>query len=110
MSAPALTYDQWVAGVEYGNGDRGQRCRALPRLGLNGYQASLGYVLNTNWQITGGWQRLDYAPLQRHCSSMARRASTWMRGSCISICTSRAKRADRGDAGKAGTAAPHCAP
>jgi hypothetical protein len=33
----------------------------MPELGLNGYQASLGYVLNKNWQITGGWQRWDYA-------------------------------------------------
>jgi hypothetical protein len=54
------TYDQWVAGIEYGNAVAGSAPNT-PRLGLNGYQASLGYVLNTNWQITGGWQRLDYA-------------------------------------------------
>jgi hypothetical protein len=59
VSASA-TYDQWVAGVEYGNAVAGSAPNT-PRLGLNGYQASLGYVLNTNWQITGGWQRLDYA-------------------------------------------------
>jgi hypothetical protein len=59
LSASA-TYDQWVAGVEYGNGVAGSTAGA-PRLGLNGYQASLGYVLNSNWQITGGWQRLDYS-------------------------------------------------
>ena len=55
----SATYDQWVAGLEYGNAVAGSAPGA-PRLGLNGYQASLGYVLNTNWQITGGWQRLDY--------------------------------------------------
>jgi hypothetical protein len=60
----SATYDQWVAGVEYGNGVADSVAQLGvngARLGLNGYQASLGYVLNTNWQITGGWQRLDYA-------------------------------------------------
>lgn len=59
VSADAA-YDQWVAGVEYGNG-HADSAAGLPQLGLNGYQASLGYVLNKNWQITGGWQKLDYA-------------------------------------------------
>ena len=59
VSADA-TYDRWVAGLEYGNGNA-DAVAGLPQLGLNGYQASLGYVLNKNWQITGGWQRLDYA-------------------------------------------------
>jgi len=54
------TYDQWVAGVEYGSGSA-DGVAGMPQLDLNGYQASLGYVLNKNWQITGGWQRLDYA-------------------------------------------------
>jgi hypothetical protein len=54
------TYDQWIAGVEYGNGSA-NGVAGMPQLDLNGYQASLGYVLNKNWQITGGWQRLDYA-------------------------------------------------
>lgn len=57
VSASA-TYDQWIAGVEYGNGHADG---VAPELGLNGYQASLGYVPNRNWQITGGWQRLDYS-------------------------------------------------
>ena len=59
-ASASATYDQWVAGLEYGNAVAGSAAGA-PRLGLNGYQASLGYVLNTNWQITGGWQRLGYA-------------------------------------------------
>jgi hypothetical protein len=58
VSASA-NYESWVAGVEYGNAIAGSP-PGQPRLGLNGYQASIGYVLNTNWQITGGWQRLDY--------------------------------------------------
>ena len=53
------TYDQWIAGIEYGDGVAGSAPGAL-RLDLNGYQASVGYVLNSNWQITAGWQRLDY--------------------------------------------------
>ncbi|MBN9545193.1 MAG: hypothetical protein J0I19_06955 [Alphaproteobacteria bacterium] len=56
----AATYGSWVWGVEVGNAVAGSPA-GLPRLELNGYQASLGYVLNNNWQITGGWQRLDYA-------------------------------------------------
>ena len=32
-----------------------------PALGLHAYQASIGYVLNANMQITTGWQRIDYA-------------------------------------------------
>jgi len=59
VSASA-NYGSWVAGVEYGNAVAGSP-PGRPRLSLNGYQASIGYVLNTNWQITGGWQRLDYA-------------------------------------------------
>jgi hypothetical protein len=45
--------------LEYGNGVAGSVAGA-PRLDLNGYQASIGYMLNNNWQITAGWQRLDY--------------------------------------------------
>ena len=58
-ASASATYDQWIAGVEYGNGVAGSTAGA-PRLGLNGYQASVGYVLNSNWQITAGWQRLEY--------------------------------------------------
>ncbi len=58
--AARATYGSWIAGLEYGNGVAGSAA-GLPRLGLNGYQASAGYVLNDNWQITGGWQKLDYA-------------------------------------------------
>lgn len=57
--AARTTYGSWIGGIEYGNGVAGSAA-GLPRLGLNGYQASVGYVLNANWQITGGWQKLDY--------------------------------------------------
>lgn len=59
VSADAI-YDQWVAGAEYGNG-HADSTAGQPQLVLDGYQASLGYVLNKNWQVTAGWQRLDYA-------------------------------------------------
>ena len=58
VSASAI-YDQWLAGFEYGSGVAGSAGGA-PRIDLNGYQASVGYVLNSNWQVTLGWQRLEY--------------------------------------------------
>ncbi len=64
VSASA-NYGSWVAGVEYGNAVAGSP-PGQPRLGLNGYQASVGYVLNTNWQITGGLAAAGLCPQQRH--------------------------------------------
>ena len=55
----SATYSQWIAGFEYGKGVAGSAGGA-PRIELNGYQASVGYVLNSNWQVTLGWQRLEY--------------------------------------------------
>jgi predicted porin len=48
-----------IAGLEYGNG-LADKVTGLPRLGLNGYQASLGYALNSGLEISGGWQQLAY--------------------------------------------------
>lgn len=59
MSAGA-TYAAWIASIEYGNGVA-NAVPGLPRMGVSGGQASLGYVLNGNMQLTGGWQRLSYA-------------------------------------------------
>jgi hypothetical protein len=58
-ASASATYDQWIAGFEYGNGVAGGAGGAA-RIDLNGYQASVGYVLSSNWQITLGWQRLEY--------------------------------------------------
>jgi hypothetical protein len=55
-----ITDGDFVAGVEYGDGVA-DRVAALPRLSLHGYQASLGYALNSSIQISAGWQQLDYA-------------------------------------------------
>ena len=56
----SLTDGDFVVGTEYGNGVA-DKVSTLPRLGLNGYQGSVGYVLNPSIQITAGWQQLDYS-------------------------------------------------
>jgi hypothetical protein len=50
----------WRAGVEYGNGVA-NAAAGLPRLGLNGMQASLGYTVSSSVAVSGGWQHLIYA-------------------------------------------------
>lgn len=55
-----ITDGPWLAGLELGNGDA-DATPGSPALGLHAYQASIGYVLNANMQITTGWQRIDYA-------------------------------------------------
>jgi hypothetical protein len=47
------------AGVEYGNGEA-DTVAGLPRLGLNAYQASIGYVVSPSIQISAGWQDWTY--------------------------------------------------
>lgn len=54
-----LTDGDWSLGVETGNG-AADKVATLPRLGLHGYEASVGYTVSAGIQITGGWQRLDY--------------------------------------------------
>jgi hypothetical protein len=34
---------------------------ALPAMGIHGYEASVGYTLNTNMALTLGWQQWNYA-------------------------------------------------
>jgi hypothetical protein len=55
----SLINGSWIFGVEAGNG-AADKVAALPRLGLHGYQASVGYVVNSGMQLTAGWQRLTY--------------------------------------------------
>jgi hypothetical protein len=58
----AITDGAWIAGIEYGNGVAKEVAIAgLPRIGLNGMQASLGYRLSPSLNISTGWQRLGYA-------------------------------------------------
>jgi len=54
-----LTWGPWIFGGEYGRGTAGGGDFA-PTLGVRGWQGSVGYVVNANWQITAGWQELRY--------------------------------------------------
>jgi hypothetical protein len=56
----ALSYRQWMAGLEYGNGI----ADAVPgasRLTQNGLEASLGYSVSSSASISSGWQHLTYS-------------------------------------------------
>ena len=59
QASAAATYDLWVLGFEYGGGTA-DAVAAMPRLNLNGYQASLGYDFSSCIQVSTGWQRLMY--------------------------------------------------
>lgn len=55
-----LTYGPWIIGGEYGNGTADGGTLG-PVLGVRAWQASAGYVFNTNLQATLGWQQLRYS-------------------------------------------------
>ncbi len=59
QASSAVNYNGWMLGVEYGNGDA-DAVGGAPRLGVNGYQASLGYTFSSSIAVSGGWQRLTY--------------------------------------------------
>ena len=48
------------AGLEYGTGTA-DAVANLPRLGLNGLEASLGYKLSDSIHVSAGWQHLSYS-------------------------------------------------
>jgi len=56
----AVSHQQWMAGVEYGTGTA-DAVSNLPRLGLNGLEASLGYRINDSIRISSGWQHQSYS-------------------------------------------------
>ncbi len=56
----AVTHKQWMAGFEYGNGVA-DKVTSLPRLGLNGLQASIGYKISDSIQLSTGWQHQSYS-------------------------------------------------
>jgi hypothetical protein len=58
-TSATATYNSWIAGVELIQGDA-DGSAGLPTLGVHGYQASIGYVINSNLQLTAGWQQLRY--------------------------------------------------
>jgi hypothetical protein len=55
-----VTHNAWSAGVEYGTGIA-DAVATLPRLGLNGWEASLGYKLSDGILVSSGWQHLAYS-------------------------------------------------
>jgi hypothetical protein len=56
----AVTYKQWMGTIEYGNGVA-DRVASLPRLGLNGLEASLGYKISDSIAVSTGWQHQSYS-------------------------------------------------
>jgi hypothetical protein len=55
----AISYKDWMAGLEYGNGVA-DAVPGAPRLGQNSVQASLGYTVSSSASISTGWQHLAY--------------------------------------------------
>ena len=55
-----VTHNAWSAGLEYGTGTA-DAVAALPRLGLSGWEASLGYKLSDSISASTGWQHLVYS-------------------------------------------------
>lgn len=53
------TKGPWIAGVEYASGVA-DRADIRPGLDQQGYETSVGYVVNSNLQLTLGWQELRY--------------------------------------------------
>lgn len=55
-----LTRGSWSFGGEFGNGTANGLLGA-PTLGIHGYLVDGAYAVNSNLQISAGWQKLDYA-------------------------------------------------
>jgi hypothetical protein len=53
-----LTRGPWSFGLEYSDGIAGAEF-AQPHLDAKGYEAAIGYEVNSNLQVTGGFQQLD---------------------------------------------------
>lgn len=54
-----VTYGSWIAGAEFGNGTADGLLGA-PTIGTHAYLIDVGYVINSNLQLTAGWQKLNY--------------------------------------------------
>lgn len=54
----SLSWKDWRAGFEYSDGTA--RAFDAPTLSSRGMQALVGYAINSNLQLTGGWQRFEY--------------------------------------------------
>jgi hypothetical protein len=58
-ASTSATYGSWIVGFELVDGVA-DGALSSPSLDLHGYEASLGFVLNSNLQATAGWQELRY--------------------------------------------------
>ncbi len=56
-----LTRGSWSLGAEFGNGTTDGTSLGDPALGVHAYLIDVAYAVNTNLQLTGGWQKLHYA-------------------------------------------------
>jgi hypothetical protein len=57
-----LSFGDWIVGGEFATGSADNSAvLALPAMGIHGYEASVGYTLNTNMALTLGWQQWNYA-------------------------------------------------
>ncbi|HWD26846.1 MAG TPA: hypothetical protein VG387_06755 [Rhizomicrobium sp.] len=54
-----LTRGSWSLGFEFGTGSA-DGARGLPTLGVHAYETDVGYTVNSNLQLSAGWQKLDY--------------------------------------------------
>jgi len=55
-----VTRGSWSFGGEFGNGGA-DGSLGLPTIGLHAYVVDAAYAVNSNLQISGGWQKLNYA-------------------------------------------------
>lgn len=55
-----LTYGSWSAGVELGNG-RSDGFLGAPTFGTHGLLVDAAYAVNSNLQLTAGWEKLNYS-------------------------------------------------
>jgi hypothetical protein len=62
----AVTTEQWMAGLEYGNGVADKSGEPLPRLGLNGLEASSAIKVSDSIAVSSGWQHQSYSRSSGH--------------------------------------------
>jgi hypothetical protein len=55
-----ITYGSWSAGVEFGNG-RSDGFLGAPTLGTHALLVDGAYAVNTNLQLSAGWEKLNYS-------------------------------------------------
>jgi hypothetical protein len=55
-----VTYGSWSAGMEFGNG-RTDGFLGAPTLGTHALLVDAAYAVNTNLQLTAGWEKLNYS-------------------------------------------------